>query len=363
MDMTDENKRKLEEIRTILEREDTVKAVDVAGDIVPLLEKAVAADNTVPVKLIQPGWGQSGYYSESLLKDQGSKAFPAGTQMFWDHPTATEEAERPERSLRDLAAELVTDAAYQDGPAGPGLYAKAKVFDGYRDAVESLAPHIGLSIRADGRAKVGEADGQKGPIITEITRGRSVDFVTQAGAGGQILELFESARSRAVHQAPTSHGGDGNMEELREAQRARDEAQAEATQLKEALAAKDTQLNEAQAELNRLREGEILREAKALVAETLPAELPEITRKRLTEALGTNPVVVDGALDRDATKAAIEEAVKAEIAYLAEVTGSGRVHGMSPTQEQQTDHTAELEAQFLALGLSESAAKCAAQGR
>ena len=153
------------------------------------------------------------------------------------------------------------------------------------------------------------------------------------------------------------------MEELREAQRARDEAQAEATQLKEALAAKDTQLNEAQAELNRLREGEILRESKALVAETLPAELPEITRKRLTEALGTNPVVVDGALDRDATKARIQEAVKAEIAYLAEVTGSGRVHGMGATQEQQTDHTAELEAQFLALGLSESAAKTAAQGR
>ena len=322
------------------------------------------SDGTAAIRVIAPGNGSSGHYPVEVLQRDGPKVFTKGLHVYWDHPTATEESDRPERSLRDLAGTLTGDAYYQEeGRTGPGLYADVKFFSPYREAVEELAPHIGMSIRAAGKAKMGEIDGKRMPIIEQIMAAQSVDVVTQAGAGGQILELFESARSRAVHQAPTSHGGDGNKEELREAQRARDEAQAEATQLKEALAAKDTQLNEAQAELNRLREGEILRESKALVAETLPAELPEITRKRLTEALGTNPVVVDGALDRDATKAAIEEAVKAEIAYLAEVTGSGRVHGMGATQEQQTDHTAELEAQFLALGLSESAAKTAAQGR
>ena len=49
MEMTDENKRKLEEIRTILEREDTVKAVDVAGDIVPLLESSIELHEFSPL--------------------------------------------------------------------------------------------------------------------------------------------------------------------------------------------------------------------------------------------------------------------------------------------------------------------------
>jgi len=39
-------------------------------------------------------------------------------------------------------------------------------------------------------------------------------------------------------------------------------------------------------------------------------------------------VLADGALDRDAYKAAIEAAVKAEVEYLAQITESGKVKGM-----------------------------------
>ena len=33
----------------------------IAGDFIPLVERAVRADSTIPVKIIQPGWGSSGH--------------------------------------------------------------------------------------------------------------------------------------------------------------------------------------------------------------------------------------------------------------------------------------------------------------
>jgi hypothetical protein len=165
------------------------------GEFVPLEERALQRDGTVPLKIIAPGWGSSGYYPAEVLERDGPKVFKSGLKMYWNHPTATEEAERPERDLRDLAGELVSDARWDaNGPKGPGLYAQAKVFEGYKGAVEELAPHIGVSIRAVGRARAGEADGRQGAIIEQLVQARSIDYVTEPGAGGKVLQLFEAAR-------------------------------------------------------------------------------------------------------------------------------------------------------------------------
>jgi hypothetical protein len=109
---------------TILVQEGEVAPV---GDdhTVQLIERAITEDNTMDLKIISPGWGSSGYYSEELLRRDGPKAWPAGTHQYLDHPTVSEEAERPERSVRDLAAVLVSDPVYEEnGKLGPGLYAK-----------------------------------------------------------------------------------------------------------------------------------------------------------------------------------------------------------------------------------------------
>lgn len=123
----------------------------------------------------------------------------------------------------------------------------------------------------------------------------------------------------------------------------------------------------AEAEVARLREALLLREARDVAAaELAKVELPEITRGRLLEGLAVKPVVVDGRLDVDAFKATIAEAAKNELAYLASVTGSGRVVGMGsagggelPLEEAEK----RLAAAFGELGLSEGLAKRAAAGR
>jgi hypothetical protein len=172
-------------------------ATRVLTELTLLSERAIKADGSALIKIIAPGWGSSGHYSREMLERDGAKAFPSGTKMYLDHPTKTEERERPERSVTDLAAETTGPAAYREGPQGHGLYAPAKVFTAHRQMLEDLAPHIGVSIRALGRtaAKPVTTEGRTGPAIEELVSAKSVDFVTEPGAGGAIVSLFESARA------------------------------------------------------------------------------------------------------------------------------------------------------------------------
>jgi hypothetical protein len=145
------------------------------------------------IKLIDAGWGSSGYYSPQVLKEAAKNGvFPAGTHMYLDHPSATEQMDRPERSVRDLAAMTTGPATFADG----ALYAEAQVFAPFQETLADKKDAIGVSIRAAGTAEPGEADGRTGPIISSLTEGLSVDFVTRAGRGGQIVELLESARTQ-----------------------------------------------------------------------------------------------------------------------------------------------------------------------
>ncbi len=188
-----------------------------------------------PVKLMSPGRGSSGYYPEDVVKRDGPKIFKSGTQMFWDHATDTEEAERPEGSLNNLAAVLTSDARYNEaGKDGPGLYATAKVFGPYVDKVKEMGQHIGLSIRAGGtRDESAKGPDGKAGVITGLKQAQSVDFVTKAGRDGKIFT--EAARG-------ASEGDDMDAAEMKKLMKdAIAEAiaplQAENKALKEAIAA------------------------------------------------------------------------------------------------------------------------------
>lgn len=150
------------------------------------------AGRTIAVDLITPGWGSSGYYSPQVLEAAGrDRIFAAGTHMYLDHPTATEDMDRPERSVRDLAGVLTSDATWN----GSALTAEARVFAPYQQLVSEAKDAIGVSIRAGGDIELGEAEGRKGRIVTKLVHGTSADFVTHAGRGGKVRELLESARA------------------------------------------------------------------------------------------------------------------------------------------------------------------------
>lgn len=137
--------------------------------------------------------GSCGFYPASTLTEAAnSKVFGAETPVYIDHPGVAESFDRPERSVRDLAGRLVTDAVMRPD----GLYAEIEVWPHVAPAIEAMADAIGMSIRAMGTAEQGALpDGTQGVTITSLSNASSVDFVTRAGAGGKLVSLMESART------------------------------------------------------------------------------------------------------------------------------------------------------------------------
>lgn len=275
------------------------EVVEVTGDVIPLREGAVGQDGSAYLKLIAPGWGSSGYYSPELLERDGTRIFTKGTKNYWNHQTQAEEAARPEGDLRDLASVLTEDARYEkNGPAGPGLYARAKVFEQFRQPVDDLAKHIGVSIRATGRAQEGTADGRKGPIIQELTRAISADYVTQAGAGGQVLQLFEAARKR-----PETEGVETMTEaELRE-------------------------MRDLRADVKKMRERAAVSDAAGVIAGFFKTvRVGEAIEKRVTARLleRSVPLTASGDLDNDSLKKLWEAETKEEAEYVSSLS-NGRI--------------------------------------
>lgn len=202
-------------------------AQDIENEFTHLVEASIK-DGRARIRIIAPGKGASGYYTESVLQRDGPSVFTAGTKMFADHPTPVEGKARPERSIRDIVATLATDAVWESaGPVGPGLYSDIKIMPDWRERVEALAPHIGVSIRTRGKARIGEVNGFSGAIVESLERTpfTSVDFVTEPGAGGRILnELYESYVAEQAALVPKtasetradSNEGEQQMQDLHE---------------------------------------------------------------------------------------------------------------------------------------------------
>lgn len=296
--------------------------VDVTGDLVPLVEQAVRQDGTATIKLIQAGQGSSGYYPEDVLKRDGPKVFTAGLHLYLDHPSISEERDRPERSVKDLAGSLTGPAVWQDtGAAGAGLYAPVKFIDAVGPFINDIAAISGMSIRAAGTMGSREVDGKQVASIESIDVAHSVDVVTKPGAGGKVLDLIEAAR-RGITPAPTNptEVDEVSKEELAAAQQALAEAQKEIDGLKTWKAAEE----------RRTAEAALIREAHGVVVEALkPFALPDMTRERLTGQLAANPPTKDGALDREALTAAVKEAAETALKEVAAWAGApGGVRGM-----------------------------------
>lgn len=148
------------------------------------------------IRIIAPGQGSSGFYPKEVLKRDGPKIFTPGTHMYYNHPTPTQEMERPEDDLHYQAGVLTSGALWQeDGPLGEGLYAKHKVFSDFKDRIRERAEYgcIGVSWRGFGIKEDGQVAGKVTKIFKELKRAISVDFVTRAGAGGAIVRASEAA--------------------------------------------------------------------------------------------------------------------------------------------------------------------------
>jgi len=362
-----------------------------------LPQNFIKEDGTARIRIIKPGWGSSGYYSEQMLARDAGKVYTPGLHMYLDHPTTAEERARPERSLKDLAGVISGNVAYEkDGPAGPGVYADATIFSPYRGMLREMAPHIGVSHRAQGKSKPGTADGKTGSIIESLERAYSVDLVTVPGAGGSLIQVFESWRENGTTN--TNRTEEENMtekkitveqvrsdpalmKELRETilrEQAEGEGEGEGGMSREEelmaqIAEYKKKIAELEAELDRMKEKEAVGDAVGMATEEVAKTgLPDITKQRLIESLPRRIVVKNGQLDRESFGKVVQETIKSETEYIAKLTEAGRVRGFGGGKHTGDKNTRDalkesFRAAYLAQGFpleeAEKRATVAAEGR
>jgi len=166
------------------------------ASVAPMQEAAYdAAKGLLILTVIKPGLNKSGerYYPPEVLK-RDHKIFE-GNKMFMDHQTDREARERPEGSITNWGGTLKKVWAESDGTIkgqavviDPALKLKLEELN-----KQGMLSDMGVSIRALGETVPGEIAGKKTAIVESLLRSRSVDFVTHAGAGGQV-EVMESDR-------------------------------------------------------------------------------------------------------------------------------------------------------------------------
>ena len=254
-------------------------------------EASSLGDGKYRIRIIVPGQGSSGIYTAENLAES-APLFKAGTEMFIDHPTETEEWERPERSIRDYAGVFLEDATVGEDGA---LYTVCKVFSGVNELIKDKWEHIGVSINAWCTDPISESG-----IVPPIAGVRSVDFVTTPGAGGAIVDLLESNRNNNyVKEAGMDKEIESKFDELK-------------ASLIEALSSK---LEAAVATIQEAKAEEPTEEASVDVDSVLEAGrkiaesgLPEAAIVRVREAVKAG-ADVDSALESE--RAYLKEAVAA----------------------------------------------------
>jgi hypothetical protein len=136
-----------------------------------------------------------------------------GSQCYLNHPSESEEQDRPERSVRDLCGwwtnpQIGTTKDPKTGEPLTALFATLK-FDMSRSGqyakalVQTALNHsqtypgskdsyAGISINGGGVSEPGTMDGMQVNMVKEIQELFSADIVTKPARGGKFLQLVES---------------------------------------------------------------------------------------------------------------------------------------------------------------------------
>ncbi len=231
---------------------------------------APSKGNKWKVKVIEAGWGSSGYYAADMLATYGPSTFKKGTKVYMNHPSISEANDRPERDVEKLAGKLVSDARFD----GAGLVAEIEFYSHYAPIIKEMAEDVGLSIHAMGNATFGEAEGREGPIIESLVADpmTSVDVVTVAGAGGKFLSLLESYTRKDDEATMLSESVSEGNEML-----TKEEFEAAIADLKTTLVEAISPLSES---------------VMTLVESATPAETEEATDEAAEEVEALDPVEV-----------------------------------------------------------------------
>jgi hypothetical protein len=340
-----------------------------ACNALPLQESAYdAASGKLKITIIKPGLNKSKarfYPAETLKRD--FHVFE-GAKMFADHQSDKEAKDKPEGSVNNWVASLKNVHAESDGTLAGDAFVIDPPFKAKLDALnkQGLLHEMGVSIRAIGEASEQEREGVTTNVVESLIAARSVDFVTYAGAGGQI-EAMESATQDNLNDVDLvteavlrqrrpdlislveKHAQEITMKSVEQQLQ---ESQAQVATLTTANKDLTTKFEEAQ---KTAAKATVSAEITKLLSES---KLPAISQDRVRKQFAEATEVKD-----------IAEAIKEEQDYVKQLGGGksapknlGAADNGTTRESDTTDHKANLEEAFkLMPGMSDKDAKLAAR--
>ena len=299
---------------------------------------------TLPIVVIQPGLNVSGtrFYPREALS--AAVDMFDGQKMYVNHATDDEDFDRPEGDLHEWVGVIRNPRI----GAGGEILAEAAIIDPvWLDKLVAIAEagelgHLGVSIRALADGTLEEFEDDLVFHISEILAVRSVDFVTEPGAGGRVV--LESAAvfdldtvnlatirlrrpdltSAIMAEATALKETDTMDEQELAALNARMNAlEADAKTKDEAIESLTKERDEAVAKLAETETKAAAESAKSTINEAIDgSELPDPAKKRLHESW-------DGKTSTDG----LIVAITAEATYLTESgVALSPVEGMGETK-------------------------------
>jgi len=319
---------------------------------IPLAE--VTAENIakgiLPIRILQPGFNatKGRHYGVNAVSD--TKKIFEGAKQYANHATKTEEKERPERDIRDWVS---TVENVHVSPKDGCSYGNARIHAGwFKDMVQGLYEagtlnKLGVSINSVGKGSRQKIDG----VETFAVEGlidypfKSVDFVTEAGAGGQAglhesvqivdaylmdLTKLKETRPDLIKEIETEIKAEYDNKNKVEVKKTMEtnEALDKLTKDNEALVKESAELK---AKIAEEKKGKAKIEAQAAIKEAVnKSTLPEVAKAKLIEQF------------KEAEKAdGVDVAIKTESDYLAKLTEAGKVKGLGVSQ---SDSDASIKA-------------------
>lgn len=293
----------------------------------------IDSDGCVPVHIIRPGVGRGRgrhLYEAAMLAANAHKF--TGWRMYVDHlaPEAKRAAGGLPRSIRDLGGRIVESRWDPTVPADPArgygqgaVVGRARPVPFIRELIENDPELVEASISASATGvRPVNHQGQRVWLVEGIEDRGSVDWVTEAGAGGRVAPLLESSYSseEAVEMALLESMSDDEFREyLRDARPHLMVMEADTSGGSDDTEGGSDDADDVDPEVKKLmKKGMSRSQAEKFAAHTKKsAEEADmsITTEQLQEALSGSPeLLVEALQGSDALNSIISEAVSKAIA-------------------------------------------------
>ena len=285
------------------------------------------------------------YPAEVLQRDYG---IFENMKMYADHPTEEEDKARPERSIKDWVATL-TEVKCDDNGVVTGV---AEIVEPWlmqklaslRD--KEMLSEMGISINAVGSASKATIEGKETLVIEKLVACKSVDFVTEPGAGG-VVTLYESDRNHDIDLVELATLKEKRPDlikiieanirtEIQQEVKHKMELETRVTELEGQIETLTTERDDLKNKITEAEKAQAKAEAQAVIKEAVEkAELPDAAKERLIERF------------KDAESAdGIEEAVQFEKDYIAKLSEAGKVKGLGATKVSTEEDKKALKESF-----------------